>query len=396
MTPGKLTTVMCLAEILAITGFGSFPALMPFFFENWHMTGSEAGWINGAFFFGFMLGGPVLVSLTDRIDARKIFISGTILSFIGALGFATLAQDFWSIIPWRFLSGVALAATYMPGLKLLTDRLPDGDQSRYIAFYTAFFAAGTALSLLLVGQVEKWLDWKAALAAVCVGPAVSLALTLIFTRPKNHHAPRAWRDMVNVMPVLRNKQVMGYVIAYAAHTWELMTMRSFIVAFLVFTKDLTNGPDWMDIPIIATVIVFIGLPASILGNELSLKIGRPQALTVIMIASGFLAAVIGFSATLPLWMVIVLMVFYGISCTADSSSLTAGALQSAKPGMGGATMAVHSLLGSSGAVFGPIIAGFVLDLGGGLDTVNGWGFAFLSAGVAVLIGPLALRTMGSR
>lgn len=102
MSSRQLVLTLCLAEILVMTGFASFPALMPFFFDHWRMSGTEAGWINGVFFFGFMLCGPALISLTDRIDARPIFLAGCLLSLIGAVGFAWAARDFWSSLPWRF------------------------------------------------------------------------------------------------------------------------------------------------------------------------------------------------------------------------------------------------------------------------------------------------------
>ena len=35
---------------------------------------------------------------------------------------------------------------YMPGLRLLSDRISGPHQSRYIAFYTSFFGIGIALS----------------------------------------------------------------------------------------------------------------------------------------------------------------------------------------------------------------------------------------------------------
>ena len=126
----RLTLALCIAEIVAMSSFATFPALTPFFFDHWGLSGEDAGWINGAFFFGFTLVGPFSTSLTDRIDARGVFLTGCLMALVGAYGFAFHANDFFSALPWRFISGAGLGCTYMPGLKLLTDRLPPGDQSR--------------------------------------------------------------------------------------------------------------------------------------------------------------------------------------------------------------------------------------------------------------------------
>ncbi len=387
----KLTLVLCLAEITAMTPFATFPAMIPFFFDHWSLTGSDAGWINSVFFIGFTLFGPVVTSMTDRIDARRVFLLGSFLAIIGAFGFAYLAHDFYSALPWRFISGAALGCTYMPGLKALTDRLPAGDQSRFIAFYTASFSTGSAVSFLLIGQVHLWFGWEEALISALLGPPISLALTYIFTRPKALEQPRAWAQIFNYLPVLRNRFSMGYIIAYTCHTWELVTMRSFMMAFLAFSHMLTSAPAWMDVSTITAIAVFVGLPASVLGNELSLKIGRQRAITLVVLACLCVSLSIGFMASLPFIIVVVMSVLYGFLIAADSSSLTAGSVGSARPEFRGATMAVHSFLGFSGGIVGPVVAGAVLDHSGGPTSITAWGLLFVSMGAVTLIAPFALR-----
>lgn len=391
MSAARLTLFLCLAEILSMTSFASFPALTPHFFDHWGLSGTEAGWINGAYFFGFTTVGFVAATLTDRIDARKVVIAGNILALVGAYGFAFHADDFWSALPWRFISGAALSASYMPGLKLLTDRLPPVNQSRSIAFYTACFSTGSALSFLLVGQVQRWAGADIALMSVLLGPPVSLALVLYATRSKPNLTPRSWRQLFNFRPVLRNRQTMGYVIAYFCHSWELMAMRSFVVAFLTFAQSRSEAPAWMDISVIAAVIIFLGLPASVLGNELSLKMGRQKAITLIMMASFLFSAILGFSAELPFILVVFLAAAFGFFVTADSSSITSGAVATSPPDLRGSTIAVHSFIGFTGAMAGPVIAGFVLDLGGGHENLTAWGLTYLSMGAIAIFGPLALR-----
>ncbi|MEH6403258.1 MAG: MFS transporter [Sneathiella sp.] len=391
MSSLKLTLLLCLAEILFMTAFATFPALTPYYFENWGLSGTEVGWINGAFFLGFTLVGVVSSTLTDRIDARRVVMVGGGAAFIGAFGFAFLSVDFWSALPWRFVSGAALACTYMPGLKLLTDRIEGGEQSRFIALYTACFSAGSAFSFLLIGQASRWFGVEAAVYSAVFGPPIALLILLLWTNPKANQIPRSWRQLLNFRVVLRNRKTMGYVIAYFCHTWELMAMRTFLVAFLAFAHTRTDAPAWMDISVIAAIIIFLGLPSSILGNELSLKIGRQRAITLIMGFALVTAAGLGFSADLPFVVVVLIAALYGFLVTADSSSITSGALTSAPAEFRGVTMAVHSLIGFSGAFAGPVVAGMVLDLGGGHETLMAWGVMYLSMGLISLFGPLALR-----
>ena len=59
-------------------------------------------------------------------------------------------------------------------------------------------------------------------------------------------------------------------------------------------------------------------------------------------------------------------------------------------------MAVHTLIGFIGAFIGPIIFGVVLDLTGGGHSPVAWGAAFVTLGVLVMIGPLAMLKMSNR
>ena len=306
----------------------------------------------------------------------------------GLMDLPILPMIFLRPCPGGFCRVLGLAA---PGLKLLTDRLPPGDQSRAIAFYTASFSTGSAVSFLLVGQVHLWLGWEAAMISVIIGPPVSIAIILLATSPKSLTAPRPWSQIFNYAPVLTNRFSMGYIIAYICHTWELVTMRSFLLAFLVYAHTLTEAPAWMDVATITALAVFVGLPSSVLGNELSLKIGRQRAITLVMIFCLLFSFSIGFTANLPFVFVVAMALVYGFMITADSSSITAGAVGSAPTELRGATMAVHSFLGFGGGMIGPVVAGIVLDRSGGTESTTAWGLMFISMGAITLVGPLALR-----
>ena len=71
-------------------------------------------------------------------------------------------------------------------------------------------------------------------------------------------------------------------------------------------------------------------------------------------------------------------------------AISSGTVQAAPPGRQGATLAVHSISGFTGGFFGPLVFGVVLDAGGGGETAMSWGFAFISLGAAVALGPLFL------
>ena len=111
-----VVAALCAAEVLAMAGTMSFQALIPTFVAAWQLSHSEVGWISGISFGAYVAGVPILVSLTDRIDPRRIVIVFSLLAAVSSIGFAWLAEGFWSALLFRALGGLALGGPYMPGL----------------------------------------------------------------------------------------------------------------------------------------------------------------------------------------------------------------------------------------------------------------------------------------
>ena len=393
--PWRLVFAMCLAEILAMMGFATFAALLPTFISEWRLTNTEAGWISGLYFAGYMGAVPILVGITDRVDPRSIFAFSAALGAVASLCFVLFADGLWTGAILRALAGIGLAGTYMPGLKVLSDRIQGPAQSRAVSFYTSSFSIGATMSFILAGQIGPSLGWRWAFAVAAIAGAVSFVIVVVAVRPfapPGRAGAVSMSRLLDFRPVLRNRIAMGYVLAYGTHAWELLAQRAWIVAFLLFSQSLQPpGADWL-IPatIVAGIINLFGVPASILGNELALRFGRVRlAVTTGLISAAF-GCTIGFSASLPYLVVVGLCILYGVANYTDSSAVTAGAISAAPSGFTGATMAVHSFVGFGGGFLGSVVFGIVLDHAGGRADVSAWGLGFVSIGLAAALGPLAL------
>jgi len=394
-SPYRLTLLVCLAEILGLSSIATFPALLPDFQRIWNLSHTQAGWISAAYYGGYMLSVPVLAGITDRFDARKIMGAGVFLGVLTAAGYAALASGFWSGLWFRFFAGISLAGIYMPGLKVVSDHTEGRLQSRFVSFYTASFSIGASLSYLVAGEVSAAFGWRTAFAAAALITAPALGILLVYVPAAKTGGPGEGDIFQGFKIVFRSRRTMAYVLAYAAHMWELFSLRSWIVAFLVFSLRLQPPGAWVVSPTqVAFWVNLIGLPASIGGNELARRFGRPKVIQAVMIASALLSACIGFTAAMPYFLVVFLVTLYGITVTADSASLTAGAVGAAPKGYRGATLAVHSTLGFGAAFLGPLSIGPVLDLFDGRVLAWGLGFAVMAGGCA--LGPFFLNRLGAR
>ena len=133
----QLVALVCTAQVLVQLGAFFWPALLPGMVVRWGLTNSEAGWITAAFYGAYILAVPVLVTLTDRLDAKLVYLSGVAMTVAGHLLFGLYADGFWSAMLARALTGMGWAGTYMTGLKLLADRVDDTLMSRATAGHAA-------------------------------------------------------------------------------------------------------------------------------------------------------------------------------------------------------------------------------------------------------------------
>ena len=384
LKPSSYTPLMLMAQTCALLGFACYAVVLTTLQDEWHLSNLQSGLIASAFFFGYMLMVPLATALTDRIDAKKVYLVGGLSATCGLLGMSLFAYNFWTALIFMALNGVGLAGTYMPGLKILSDRIKTGELTRHIAFYTAFFGIGTGFSYLCSGWILNSLGWHYVFGIIALGPLTASLIVLLFIPALSHEK---WHGPIrihlhDIFPVdkwrlvLQDKTASGFIFGYTAHSIELFASRSWIVAFFGFCAIVTGDSFLLTATTLAGVINFFGVPASILGNEIALRIGRQKWIFFVMLSSAVFGVALALSTGQSWWLIVALAIGHAIFIMADSATLTAGLVVSAKEDIKGAAMGLHSLMGFGGGLLGPAIFGFVLDLTGSRASQISWVWAY--------------------
>jgi MFS family permease len=133
------------------------------------------------------------------------------------------------------------------------------------------------------------------------------------------------------------------------------------------------------------------VPASILGNEVALRMGRRRWILLVMGASGASGMVLGWSAPWHWTIVLALLIVYSMLVMAESGTLTAGLVGAAPVDLRGAAMGLYSLVGFGGGLLGPVVFGAALDLAGGGRCAIAWVVAYAAIGAGCLAAPIVAR-----
>jgi MFS family permease len=381
--PGFASAIVA-AQVLAQIGSVTLPALLPGYITRWSLSATEAGWLIGAFFAAYVAAVPVLVSLTDRVPARRVYLVGTGLTAASHLGFALLADGFWSALALRAMAGIGWAGCYMPGLKVIADRLEGAAQSRAVSWHAAGVGIAGSASFLVAGGLDALAGPEAAFLFGGVAALGAAAIGALAMRggAAVPGAPRG--GLLDFRPVLRNRPAMAWIMGYTVHTWELAALRAWAVTFLTMVIAARGAPDWLPGP--TTLFTLAGLSAiavSVCGNEVAQRFGRARVVAWAMAAAAGMALLTGWSSLVSAPLAALSVLLWNAAIYLDSAALTAGTVQAAEAGRRGATMGLHSMCGYAGGFIGPLVVGVTLDLAG--SGALGWGLAF---------GHLALVTLG--
>jgi len=384
-----VVAAICAAEILGLAGFSIVPALLPQFIEAWSLTNTQAGWLAGITSAGYMLAVIPLVGMTDRRPARQRYLVSSVLSALSCLGMA-LCDSLLPALGFRALAGIAMAGMYMPGLRAITHGVEGATRARIAAWYTSSFTIGASLSFLF-GRVGTLLGWRSAfvIAGILGAAGVFIALAALpggDTEGEDDPQPR-----LDFRPVLANGHVLALIVGYAAAIWGCVGLRQWIVVFLTFRAgDQAADPAqaWT-ILAVGAVINFLGVPAGLLGNELSIRYGLRTIATLVFVLSAFAGGLFGLTGMLPYIAVLGLSVIAGFIVQGNFSNLTSGVLAVAAPRYLGATIGLYSCIGFGASFLGTLLFGVTLDLFGGTSQLAAWALSFGTCGLACLAGAAA-------
>ena len=387
LSGGPLVALVCAAQVLVQIGAFFWPALLPTMIPLWGLTNSEAGWITAIFYAAYMVAVPILVTLTDRVDAKLVYLFGVGCTIAGHLLFGIYADGFWSALATRALAGIGWAGTYMTGLKLLADQVDAKLMSRAVTGHAASIGISGALSFSCAGLLAGFYGWRPAFIVAGLSAGAAWLIVALSVPRGSQPAPPsgAGLKLFDFRPVFRNRSAMAYSLAYCVHTLEMNALRGWGVAFLGFVAISTDAAATRLSPtFVLTALGLIGTAASVFGNEASIRLGRRRLIGIAMFASVVVGGSIGFVGSLSYPAAVGLLLLYGFIVWLDSSSLTAGSAGTAEPARRGATLAVHSTLGYAGGFVGPLMIGLILDLAGGMSRAA-WGAAFLAVAILMLL-----------
>src|SRR5947207_2528711 len=112
--------VLSIGLLLAMAPWFSSGAVAPILRVEWSATGLQLPLLIVAVQLGFAAGAIALAvaAVPDVVPGPRLFAVGAVIAAAANLGFAAFVTDPWSAIPFRIVTGAAIAAVYPVAMKL--------------------------------------------------------------------------------------------------------------------------------------------------------------------------------------------------------------------------------------------------------------------------------------
>ena len=347
MTPRRVLAVLAVAQLCGMAPWFSASAVAPALTAAWRLRPGGAAWLTISVQLGFVAGALVSAALTlsDRWSARRLAAAASLGAAVATLAVAFSRGPAVGIAA-RVATGAALAGVYPPGMKIAAGWFRDGRG----------WAIGMLVGALTVGSAAphlmRWLvpaeAWRLVLVAAAVSALLGAALMPRVPSDGPYAAPSPPFSWTAAPRILRDRAVLLANAGYLGHMWELYAMWTWTASFVAASETVRRGAA-EDVRGVAALITFcvvgIGAMGCWLGGRYADRLGRTTVTSAAMAASGACALAVGVAYGRPLWVLVPLLVVWGVAVIADSAQFSAAVSELAPAAYVGTALTLQTSLG---------------------------------------------------
>jgi MFS family permease len=366
-------------QVLALACWFAASAVAPALREEWGVSSLAAALLTVAVQLGFVAGAVTSAALNvaDRVPAHRLAAVSALVAAASTAAIAAFVDALAPAVALRFLTGAALAGVYPVGMKLMTSWFDRGRG----------FALGVLVGALTLGSAMPQLvssiatlPWRGVLAVSAASATLGAVVAWTLVRPGPLARPAPPLEPRFVVTLWRERGPRLANLGYFGHMWELYAMWTWVPAYVSASLFASDGdaPGRTTVGLVAFTVIGVAGALGCLGaGRLGDRIGRARVAGWAMRVSAACCVLAALVFGLPLWVVLPVLLVWGVSVIADSGLFSSCVADVVDPRYVGTALTFQTAVGFLLSVLTINAVPFLVDIAGWR-----WAVALLALGPA--------------